>query len=535
MKRKLVGLLAFTSLFAAACGGGSSDTSKSSTTEKADAKEISSATLELVDLPDPLLSEADADNDFDLNVVWAVAPFSLDPHKEFEAFVGFGYDSLIMFDHQRQLMPGVAESFEVSEDQKTMTFKIRDDMKFSDGTTVDSSAVKASIERAQTFEESKYKGVLANIESVTTPAPDTAEITLSEPDSNVVLALAGPAGSVINPAALADGVDLASEVAGTTPLDVVEFEPGNYIKWARDDERAADYFDKAAFRFATISVTESVDRTAVLNGLQSGTFNLTLFGGPTEQAESQLGDDFNYAQLRSDSARSLWLNSKLDGPLQDRSVRQAIVQAIDREAIGGNIIPRCEPMTQLARSGTPAHVEGLDPFPYDPEAAAEVLDGKGIKLDFVTSVSPEEVAAATAMQQNLKDVGVEISIEQLPIVEGQQALATTPIGYFAAAPKADFSISIENLWLNPPFNAAGPDDEDSVAAIIGEVSALPLGSSERDAALQELNETATGMALQVPICASSSLWLSSLKMAGADTMQNGWASQFGPRYVMMGR
>ena len=153
----------------------------------------------------------------------------LDPHKASisqDATTLFPvYDRLVHLSPQGRPDPGLAESWEFSDDGLTLTLHVREGVTFHDGATLDAAAVKANLDRAKGVEGSSVATDLAAMASVTVVDPMTVDITLSQPNVAIIGSLADRAGIMVSPKALADGVDLDANMVGAGPFKLVEHAP----------------------------------------------------------------------------------------------------------------------------------------------------------------------------------------------------------------------------------------------------------------------------------------------------------------------
>merc|ERR1712023_138165 len=93
------------------------------------------------------------------------------------------FEGLTRFTETGEVVPGLAESWEISDDGLTYTFRLRDGVTFHDGTTMDAEDVKFSLDRARGEDSlNAQKALFEGIAEVTVVDPLTVEVTLSEPD-----------------------------------------------------------------------------------------------------------------------------------------------------------------------------------------------------------------------------------------------------------------------------------------------------------------------------------------------------------------
>ncbi|KOQ18482.1 ABC transporter substrate-binding protein, partial [Achromobacter xylosoxidans] len=125
-------------------------------------------------------------------------PDVLDPHRA-RTYVGRIVftslcDKLVDIDPKLHFVPQLATSWSFSPDNKVLTFKLREDALFHDGSKFDAAAAKANLERAMTLPDSLRKGELASVEKVEAPDAATLVLTLKQPDATLLAQLSDRAG-----------------------------------------------------------------------------------------------------------------------------------------------------------------------------------------------------------------------------------------------------------------------------------------------------------------------------------------------------
>ena len=126
-------------------------------------------------------------------------------------------DKLVDITPDLKIVPQLAQSWTTSDDNKTLTFKLRKDAVFHDGAPVDAAAVKANLERARTLPDSNRKSELATVASVEAPDAETVVLRLSEPDASLLSQLSDRAGMMMSPAAF-DKDPGGKPVLGSVPV-----------------------------------------------------------------------------------------------------------------------------------------------------------------------------------------------------------------------------------------------------------------------------------------------------------------------------
>ena len=167
-----------------------------------------------------------------------LSPSGIDPHLNASAELGIPlssvYDTLVFYNQETdEFVPGLAESWTVSDDGLTYTFHLRDDVRFHDGTTFDAEAVRANFEYTLDTDHHSQKAasMLGPIESVDVPDQLTVVIQLEEPFAPLLNSLAQVYLGMASPTALEEwGSDeYQFHQVGTGPYKFIEYVPNGHI------------------------------------------------------------------------------------------------------------------------------------------------------------------------------------------------------------------------------------------------------------------------------------------------------------------
>lgn len=284
--------------------------------------------------------------------------------------------------------PGLAESWTISDDKKTYTFKLRPDVKWHDGKPFTAEDVKFSIENVVRPYHSRGRVYFGDVESITTPDPLTVVFQLKAPVPffmNVFQAGEAP----IMPRHAFEGIDMKTVAAvrgapimqnpiGTGPFKLKEWRKGSHIIL----ERNADYW-RAGFPCLDQVVQRMMpDGAARAIALETGEVDLAPMSSLPEAEVQRLAGK---ATLETSQAGAealgpnLWLEVNLrEKPLADLKVRQAISLALDRARIVDVIwYGQGKPSVGPVVSSNTAFNKALKPYPYDPRRANALLDEAG--------------------------------------------------------------------------------------------------------------------------------------------------------------
>jgi len=316
-------------------------------------------------------------------------PPTMDPHASPSAITFYVTasvgESLLYLDGDRQLHPWLAESWEVSEDGRTFTFNLRDDVTFQDGTPFNAEAVKWNFDRIVDPDFVAGGSLSALSGYVGTEVVDefTAEVSFAEPFAPFLTYAAGGTLAMLSPTATeeqGDDVGLTPVMSG--PYQITEYVAKDHVtieKW--DDYNRTPPWSEAAGGAGNADtvnwkfIPEAGTRVATL---ESGETQMATVIPAQDLPRLQEADDMQVMSAPWVGAPRIWLLNVTLSPTDDVLVRQAINYAIDRQAIvdllySGTGTPAIGPLT-AAMLDDPSLREY---YPYDPERATELLEEAG--------------------------------------------------------------------------------------------------------------------------------------------------------------
>lgn len=328
------------------------------------------------------------------------------------------YDTLYGFDAKGNIIPRMAESYDISEDGLTYTFKLRDGIKFHNGDDLTSEDIKFSVERiidpaSRSTRRPYFAPVIDKIE---TPDPLTVVMTLKYPDGAFLNKVAGflfITGKDYT-TSLATPEDFAAAPIGTGPYKIKENRIGQYLTL----ERFEDFYGTKP-EIETITYRYIPEATSRVNAILTGEVDIA--------AKLPLAD---VARLREDPSLIVISNpvsspmhvrlysDDPESPLHKRDVRLALNYAIDAEAIIKSVFHGIgAPMGTFISAYYPyGSSPDVKPYGYDPDKARELLKNAGYPDGFEIVLNdavgtPKEMAEAVAAY--LGQVGVRVKINRI--------------------------------------------------------------------------------------------------------------------------
>lgn len=348
----------------------------------------------------------------DVTVALTGAPVNLDFTKTAgsaipQALMTNVYEGLVRVDQSGEIVPQLAEEWQVSDDRKTYTFTLHEGVTFSNGDAFDAEDVKFSIERVQADWTTTLKAKMDVVEEVEVTSPTEVAIHLSRPSNAWLFDMATPVGAMFSP----DGVDdLANAPVGTGPFTVDSWKQNeNIVLQTRDD-----YWGEAP-KVDRVTLQYFADATATTNALRTGDVDAIVNLQAPELVDTFKDDDqFTVTSGTSSGEVSLSFNNRV-APFDDKRVRQAVLYALDRQAIidtawngYGSLV------ATYATPTDPYYVDLNDAYPYDPEKAKQLLKEAGaenLSITYSVPTRPYAQAVSEIVVSQLKEVGIDVTIE----------------------------------------------------------------------------------------------------------------------------
>jgi peptide/nickel transport system substrate-binding protein len=339
------------------------------------------------------------------------------------------FDTLVDF-HETDVavVPGLAKSWDVSEDGLRYTFHLRDDATFTNGDPVDAAAVRYTFERIvdtkhpEHFSISWRSYILGDwFNHIETPDDRTVVFVLNRPFVPLLYNLAIPAASIVHPGHVREmGADrVVSSPMGSGPYELEEWKPGAYVavKARESHWRGTPKTQRLVFRVQR-------DQNQTMSALRTGDSHLAVVLTPSVIGDrARLGEavilDFPILSMCH-----VYLNVAKPS-MESPALRRALNFAVDRQAI-------CE--TLLEGMGTPAYTslppgmlghrtldEIPSPFRHDPEEARRILAEAGLSNVKLTMhcfnearpYNPVGVRLAQRLQEDFRQVGIELELIQM--------------------------------------------------------------------------------------------------------------------------
>lgn len=343
-------------------------------------------------------------------------PRGLDPRAKAEAAITQItlynlYEGLTKIDKNGRVIPGLAKSWTVSDDQKTYTFSLRQGVKFQDGTDFDSGDVKWTFEdNASEKSTNKRKKYFTNMASIETPDPYTVRITLKEARPTFLFNMGETTAVVVGP-----------ESAATNNTHPIGTGPYEFSKWVKGDSvtlvKSKSYRDPGSIKINKVTFKFINDASAQVAALLSGDVDVFPNFDPKNMAQFKANPDFVVLEGTTEGETILSTNNK-SPKLKDIRVRQAIAHAINRqEIIDGAMFGAGTPIGSHFAPHNPDYIDLTNTYPYDPAKAKELLKEAGYPNGLTLSLKlpPPSYArdGGQIVAAQLAKVGIKCNIENV--------------------------------------------------------------------------------------------------------------------------
>ncbi|PQV53804.1 peptide/nickel transport system substrate-binding protein [Defluviimonas denitrificans] len=330
-----------------------------------------------------------------------------------------------------ELRPGLAESYDLSEDGLTYTFHLRQGVKFHNGREMTADDVKYSLDRVtDPATQSPGAGFFGSIlgydaaadgsakglEGVKVIDPATVQITLSRPDATFLHVMALNFASVVPQEAVdAAGGDFGKQPVGTGAFKLADWTIGQKLVF----EKNADYWREGIPYLDTVTFEVGQEPIVALLRLQKGEVDVPGDGIPPAKFTEVMGDPAQAARVvEGGQLHTGYITLNVTTPPLDKlEVRQAINMAINKDRIVQIINGRAKPANQPLPPSMPGYSTDYKGYAYDVEGAKKLLADAGLADGFETELyvmnTDPNPRIAQAIQQDLSEIGIKASIKSL--------------------------------------------------------------------------------------------------------------------------
>ncbi len=362
------------------------------------------------------------------------------------------FDTLLRFDKNLNLVPGLAESFEINEREGSYKFVLRSGVKFVDGVELTAEDVKFTFENiVPTY--TSFGPLYFSKTKVTVVDSRTVIIKPEKFLPGVQMPLfAAVDTTAIFPKHVLEGKDflksdfITTKPIGTGPYKMVAWVKGSYIELVKNEgywDKGRPYLDKIVIRFIS-------DPTALIAALKRGELNYVFRGIPYEAVED-LKKDLSLNVIPSERPpyiAALWINVKSD-PLSDVKVRQAIAYALNKTDITLKAtFGVSEPVDYMIDPAVVPPSPDIFKYEYNPALAEKILDeagykkgadGKRFSIEVLTRTGEaDEQIIAQLVRDQLAKIGIEVNIKTVDFAT-----------YLSLQEKFEYQMATVKYWIAP--------------------------------------------------------------------------------------
>ncbi|HMM42998.1 MAG TPA: ABC transporter substrate-binding protein, partial [Thermomicrobiales bacterium] len=365
-------------------------------------------------------------------------PDSLDPHKVTSVISSDWmlklYDTIVtVLPDLSTIDPGLADSWEVSDDGLTYTFTLKEGVEFHSGDPFTAADAKFTIDRwlaEETASPTKHR--IAGISNVEAPDDTTLVLTLEARNNELLINMASGFGSVLNQSFVEEaGADYGTlKVDGTGPFKLDNWAPRAEATFSRFDKYTwgPPFYENSGPVHIDQLVLRIIpeDTTRILE-LESGGVHIVPVVPTSDAQNLESNDDIEIIQGESGQTTYLGMNLRKEILAEDhKPVRVAIMHAIDREQIvneilSGYAVVAWGPVAPWIKGALP-DVEEYG-YAFDPEQANQILDEAGwvpgsdgirekdgvrLTIPIYATANDQNTEMMGLFSSNLADVGVEV-------------------------------------------------------------------------------------------------------------------------------
>jgi peptide/nickel transport system substrate-binding protein len=479
-----------------------------------------------------------------------LSPTGIDPHLNASAELGIPlssvYDTLVAQDPATgEFVPGLADSWTVSEDGEAYTFHLRSGVRFHDGTPFDAEAVRANIDYVTAPDNHSQKAVfmLGPLDSVEVPEPMTVVFHLDEPYPPLLDSLAQVYLGIASPQALATWgpAEYQFHQVGTGPYRFVEYVPNDHLTLERNPEYAwgPSIYRNATARIETVAFRLFVDPASRALALENGDADVLGEIPPHDAERLENSGEFEVLPVAIPGQPMQFLFNIARPPTDDLSVRLALLMALDRSTIVDSIFGRRSPVAEGILSSSNWGASSSFRIPgYDPGEADRLLREAGwimgndglrrnedatLRLHIVAPLWGNNPEVGQLMEAAWKSLGAEVSLEVVPsfgqLKEKQEAGEYNAIGinFFGTDP----DLLRPMFASDGVYNWTGYRDPllDDLLRRAGSTSA---SRAERQTLYGQVAQIVIDQVLVVPVRDYVNLVVSSRRVQGLRFTYTGW-------------
>jgi len=422
------------------------------------------------------------------------------------------YDALVRLDDAGNPGPGLAESWTRNPDLTDITLKLRPNIVLHDGTRLTAQVVAGTLERNAALGKragSAIQETMGLIDGIDVIDEMTIRLRLKAPSGQIEAWLGGVPGMILSPAAYADGaVGGTIKPIGAGPYKLRSFDSNVRTILARDDA----YWGGTNGRPAGLELHYTPDGRARINALRSGQATLALLDA--RQIQEAKGAGLIVQVNEKNAFWTLYFNITKQG-LSDQRIRQALMHAIDREALADALSFGSSRATeQVFASSSPLNVKELDSrYRFDPARAKALLAEAGLPGGLDVSVlllnNTEFRQLAEALQAMLGESNIRFKYDVVDVSQFPQFFQKPPRGDMMLGRYGGRSEPVQMLYelvgTGGPFSPGGAVDP-RIDSMLAKARTMDSADPAKRAMLREIVDVVSETAAIVPIMSRANVY-----------------------------
>jgi peptide/nickel transport system substrate-binding protein len=425
--------------------------------------------------------------------------------------LSLAYASLTDINAKGEAVPGLAQSWDYNAKGDQVTFHLRPNLTFTDGSALDAAAVKAYLERARTQKDSALFGDLTSIRTVTAKSATDVVIDLTQVDYQIPLLLGERVAQITSAQAGQDAKKLDQSPVGAGPFVVTENVPGSHVYLKKNP----DFWDAANIHVDKVELLAAPEDATIVSGLQTGVYDLANL--IPSQVKAATAANLDVVQQPGFNAANISLNvnkKPFDNPKVVDAVRYAInrQEFVDKVTFGyGKATDQPFPSEYLAYDP-----QSANKYPYDVAKAKQLLAESGVpagdlKLDLVV---PAQSTAAEIVQSQLGAIGITVTIKvdpnwATPFFAKDLTLSL----YGTTGRESPVQTLTAHFGPNGPLNLSTPYEPEGFEAAVAKARQTPLDSPDYQANLQAATRAGLGSRALVFTYSQPNLFVKSRKVS----------------------
>ena len=333
------------------------------------------------------------------------------------------FDGLVWRNEEGEIVPALAESWEISEDGTEYTFTLRQGVVFHNGETFDAQDVVTTWEAGKD-PANAYAYVFESVIGVEVIDDSTVKVITEDPDP-LFLSTGFPTQGVYPTDYYAEvGFDgFEAHPIGTGPFQFVEWVKGEKIVL----EANPNYWDEGLPKVQSLIFRPIPESATRLAAVQTGEIHIATRLVAEEASQLEGKENVNVITYSNDRSYYISFNNLTSGvglPIEDKLVRQAMNYAVDRQAIVDALFDGKATLSSgFISPFNLGYDDSIEPYPYDPEKAKELLAeagyADGFEIGFACPIGayPNFEQVCEAIGGYLNDVGITFEGGEIQFME----------------------------------------------------------------------------------------------------------------------